>query len=102
MPNNPRDTNPAWRQIRAARLKIDGYRCAVPGCLRKATHVDHIISRRAGGTDALSNLRSLCAVHDNQVKEDATGKRRSGGKFTVAGCDAFGMPKDPNHPWFRR
>jgi len=30
--------------------------------------VDHIKARRAGGTDALDNLRSLCKPHDHAIK----------------------------------
>ena len=88
-----------WRVLRASRLKLDGGRCIVPGCGQRATHVDHIVARRAGGLDVLANLRSLCAEHDNQAKEDASGERRSGGKLTVSGCDRNGRPADPAHWW---
>lgn len=71
----------------------------MPGCDRAGKVVDHIIARRAGGPDTLGNLRHLCRDHDNQVKEDATGKRRSAGKMTVFGCDAQGRPLDPGHWW---
>lgn len=81
--------------MRAARLRIDGGRCVI--CGQRAVVVDHVVSRRAGGADALANLRSLCRAHDNGTKEDATGKRRSGGIF--GGCDSKGNPLDPNHPW---
>ena len=47
----------------------------------RAVVVDHIVSPRNGGEDALSNLRSLCRLHDNRVKENALGDRRSGGKL---------------------
>lgn len=45
-----------WKQLRAAALKRDGGRCTMPGCPAGATHVDHIISRRHGGADTLTNL----------------------------------------------
>jgi hypothetical protein len=66
------------------------------GCPERGVVVDHIVSR---GPDAMSNLRHLCWAHDNSVKEDATGKRRSGGKLTVKGCDANGNPLDPASSW---
>ena len=99
MPNDPHYASPAWRAARAERLALDRHTCTVPGCGRPAVVVDHIIARRDGGTDAITNLRSLCREHDNQAKEDHTGRRRSGGRFTVRGCDSDGLPLDPNHPW---
>jgi 5-methylcytosine-specific restriction enzyme A len=88
-----------WQVLRNAALARDRHRCVVPGCGAKATHVDHVLSRRRGGADALHNLRSLCATHDAQVKERPDGKRGRDGKLTVSGCDASGWPIDPNHPW---
>ncbi|HLO74856.1 MAG TPA: HNH endonuclease [Magnetospirillum sp.] len=95
MPNDPWYKSPAWRAARAQRLALDRHTCTVPGCGRPAVVVDHTKPRSL----AMSDLRSLCRLHDNQVKEDATGRRRSGGRFSVPGCDADGMPLDPNHPW---
>lgn len=89
----------AWKALRAACLKRDGGICTVKGCGARATHADHIISRKRGGPDSLSNLRSLCRTHDNQAKEDAQGNRRRGGKMVVVGCDADGWPLDPGHDW---
>jgi len=88
-----------WRELRAAALERDRYCCVVPGCAQPAKVVDHIVSRRAGGPDALQNLRSLCVGHDAQVKELSDGRRRNGGKLRVKGVDAEGMPLDPGHPW---
>ena len=86
-----------WKRLRQEALLRD-YRCAVPGCRATATIVDHIVSRRAGGPDELANLRCLCATHDNQTKEDSTGKRR-GADHYIVGCDANGHPRDPAHWW---
>ncbi len=74
---------PQWKRLRAAALKRDGGMCVAPGCRRKAVVVDHIISRRNGGRDILDNLRSLCRVHDNEVKELPGGERRNGGEFVT-------------------
>jgi 5-methylcytosine-specific restriction endonuclease McrA len=89
----------AWLRLRAAALARDGYRCTAPGCGERAVTVDHIVSRRRGGPDVLGNVRSLCRAHDNQVKEAADGRRRSGGLFR--GCDATGAPLDRGHWWNR-
>ncbi len=103
MPSNPFYQSAAWKALRSAALKRDRYRCTVPGC--SSTHrltVDHIVSRPKGATgltaqDVLSNLRVLCADHDNQAKEGADGQRRGDGRMVVRGCDADGWPLDPRH-----
>jgi 5-methylcytosine-specific restriction endonuclease McrA len=89
-----------WLHLRKARLLLDLYRCVVPGCGQFAVVVDHIVARDAGGPDTLDNLRSLCREHDNAIKEDKAGKRRSGARLVVRGCFADGTPRDPAHPWF--
>lgn len=92
MPSDPFYHTPQWRALRTACLKRDHYRCTVPGCTDRATTVDHIKRRRDGGADALHNLRSLCSTHDNQVKEQANGQRRNGGKFKIIGSTEEGWP----------
>jgi len=91
----------AWRKLRRVALERDGGKCVVKGCGADAVVVDHILSRRLGGADTLHNLRCLCRLHDNQIKEQENGGRRSGGKPVVRACDAQGMPLDPTHPWNR-
>lgn len=91
----------AWLRLRAAALDRDRHTCTVPGCGAKATVVDHIVSRRNGGLDTLSNMRSLCAHHDSQIKENTNGKRNNDGKPCLRGCDATGKPLDPKHWWNR-
>jgi hypothetical protein len=42
----------------------------------------------------------LCAKHDNQShREKMSGNGARDASFT--GCDARGMPLDPNHHWHR-
>ncbi|HEY1300872.1 MAG TPA: HNH endonuclease [Stellaceae bacterium] len=89
-----------WKKLREARLKLDNYACVVAGCGARAVVVDHIVRRRDGGADTLSNLRSLCREHDQQVKERPSGRRANAGQLTVKGCFADGSPRDPAHPWF--
>ena len=47
-------------------LERDGYLCQVPWCSKAADHAHHIRYRSRGGSDDLSNLTSLCAVHHLQ------------------------------------
>jgi len=52
-----------WVKVRGQALKRDGYLCQVclrDGILTNATEVDHILNKAKGGTDALSNLQSIC------------------------------------------
>lgn len=52
-----------WQKIRDAYLRDHPF-CVV--CGHKATDVDHIKPRRAGGTDDDDNLRSLCHSHHSR------------------------------------
>lgn len=96
-----------WKDLRTQALKRDGYRCTVPGCPNTGRmgrlYVDHIETRPCvpypTPLDVLTNLRTLCGVHDSQVKEQRGGRRRADGKLRAIGCDASGMPLDPNHHW---
>jgi 5-methylcytosine-specific restriction endonuclease McrA len=94
-----------WRQLRAAALRRDAGRCTVEGCGRRATHVDHIVTRprcvEPTPWDRLDNLRSLCATHDAQIKEHSHGppnvpnggvRRGHGGRPFLKGCDVDGWP----------
>jgi hypothetical protein len=78
--------------LRAAALKRDRWRCAVNGCRRQATVVDHIATRPRSPEptefDRLDNLRSLCATHDAQMKERRTGRAAA----RLIGCDVEGWP----------
>lgn len=89
-----------WKHLRAARLRLDLFKCVVPGCNQPAYAVDHMKARRAGGADTIENLRSLCKQHDHSIKETRTGARGNAGKLVVKGFFADGTPRDPSHPWY--
>ena len=52
-----------WRRLRMLILERDGFTCQLrlPGCTGFATHVDHRVSRRDGGSDDPLNLQAACA-----------------------------------------
>lgn len=55
-----------WRALRELVLKRDRglcTMCLLDGRAVQATDVDHIIEKAHGGTDAMSNLQSLCRDH---------------------------------------
>jgi 5-methylcytosine-specific restriction enzyme A len=74
---------PGWKRTRRLVLARDRYRCTLelPGCGGRATEADHIIPRRYGGGDELSNLRAACR---------SCNARRS---------DGSGMVGDPASAW---
>jgi 5-methylcytosine-specific restriction enzyme A len=78
---DPYYVSPEWRALRIACLCRDRYKCTAPGCTNTATVADHIVSRKAGGPDTLDNLRSLCRSCDARIREDASGRRKAGGKL---------------------
>ena len=48
-----------WKDQRLRVLKRDGYICQY--CGQEATQVDHVISRKVGGSHDLDNLVACCA-----------------------------------------
>lgn len=99
---------PQWKALRRLALIRDGYCCVI--CRRDVSgkgnaRVDHIQSIDDWPDLALvlSNLRTLCAEHDNQAhreKRKHKGEARDA-RFVVRGCDADGMPVDSTHPWLK-
>jgi 5-methylcytosine-specific restriction protein A len=81
----------AWKRIRAEVLERDGYRCTASDCstpsrgLGGRLIVDHVVERRDGGADHISNLHILCPSCDNRRH----GRRGEGGLNPQAfgGCD---------------
>jgi 5-methylcytosine-specific restriction protein A len=47
-----------WRRLREIVIRRDQNTCQM--CGQQGFHVDHIVPRRLGGTDELSNLQLLC------------------------------------------
>lgn len=97
MPGDPYYRTAHWLRLRTATLERDNHTCVIPGCGLRAKVVDHIIHRKRGGRDDMSNTRSLCRYHDNQLKE-LNGKRRRD-VARVPGSNSAGTPNDPNHFW---
>lgn len=54
--------SPGWKAARREVLLRDGYQCQVCGDLvhGKRAHVDHIVPKSKGGSDEVTNLRTLC------------------------------------------
>ena len=54
-----------WQALRKEILQRDPY-CRWPGCRDRSVHVDHVVSKRRGGTDAPMNLQGLCTTHHSE------------------------------------
>jgi len=80
------------RGIRHEVFKRDNYRCQECGLdkYRTIIHVDHIIPVSKGGTDEMSNLRTLCEQCNNE-KSDLIHKGESALDvfFIPQGLDQF-------------
>lgn len=63
----------AWRERRMAALYRDGFRCTArtrDGVRCPTTtelEVHHVVPLAKGGTDAMSNLRTLCKAHHREA-----------------------------------
>lgn len=85
----------AWRRVRArviAEQPLCG-QCEREGRYVAGNEVDHIDNDPTN--NERSNLENLCkACHSRKTNRDM-------GHNVAYGCDANGMPLDPNHPWNR-
>lgn len=96
--------SPAWRRIAAAVRAARGGVCGLCGTAG-ARHVDHVVPRRAGGSDAPANLQLLCGrCHSRKtnLRDGGFGRRpKPNASCGPAGCDAAGSPLDRGHWWNR-
>ena len=87
----------AWHKLRKQQLAIEPCckYCDDVGHVVLATIVDHI--KRHKGDEKLffdaDNLQSLCKEHHDSTK------RREENSGAMIGCDANGVPHDPEHHW---
>jgi 5-methylcytosine-specific restriction enzyme A len=88
-----------WQRLRRLKLqeKTLCELCIKQGRIEPATAVDHIVPISKGGNPfpAFDRLMSLCASCHNQK----TRCEQIGEDYTVKGCDVFGRPLNPDHPW---
>ena len=75
------ETDPVPNTIRYEVLKRDGSRCVLSGVSAKAAvmHVDHIVPRSKGGSNAMENLQTLCGQCNNGKSNRDMGDFRNPG-----------------------
>ena len=99
-------TTRRWQRLRRQKLQMFPLceACLQVGEVEPAKVVDHRtpISKRgrkersaAEAFPALDRLASLCAPHHNAK----TNAEQRGENYMHKGCDVFGRPLDPHHPW---
>ena len=74
-----------WKAARREVLLRDNYQCKVCGAVvhGKRAHVDHIVPKAQGGSDEVSNLRTLCvSCHSKHEGWRAANERRRAAKVT--------------------
>jgi 5-methylcytosine-specific restriction enzyme A len=87
----------AWRALRAMVLREQPLcpRCREHGTLGMATEVDHADNDPTN--NERHNLVGLCKSHHSEkTRREMLGLAEPA---AVRGCDANGMPLDPDHPW---
>jgi 5-methylcytosine-specific restriction protein A len=98
-----------WERIRKQKLQRDPLceACLQVGEIVPAEVVDHRTPISKEGREkhlaaeafvSLDELASLCAPHHNaKTRAEQLGEKN----WMYKGCDIFGRPLDPNHPWNR-
>jgi 5-methylcytosine-specific restriction enzyme A len=100
-------TTRRWERLRRLKLRTHPLceACLQVGKIEPAEVVDHRTpitkdcrERRGGEAfPALDQLASLCApCHNAKTRAEQLGEN-----FMHKGCDIFGYPLDPHHPWYR-
>jgi 5-methylcytosine-specific restriction protein A len=67
-----------WQALRLRVLRLEPFCrfCLAAGRHTAAEHVDHVKPLSAGGTNAIDNLRPLCATcHNRRTRADQVGRR---------------------------
>jgi 5-methylcytosine-specific restriction endonuclease McrA len=90
-----------WQRLRRMKLRVNPL-CEL--CLKQnrivpAVAVDHIVPVKAPGGEAfpaLDWLMSMCASCHNRK----TRGEQLGADLPIKGCDIYGYPLDPRHPWW--
>jgi 5-methylcytosine-specific restriction protein A len=102
MPQDQFYSSAAWKQTRSGFIRANPT-CCVAGCGKPTKHVDHAVSRRAGGAAHDSrNLKPYCHSHHSQKtarRDGGFGHAPSNKRVAMVGCDANGNPTDPGHHW---
>jgi 5-methylcytosine-specific restriction enzyme A len=97
-----------WQRLRKLKLRTHPLCevCLQRGEIEPAAVVDHRVPiSKAGRKErliseafpSLDRLASLCESHHNAK----TNAEQRGEDYMRKGCDIFGRPNDPDHPWNR-
>jgi 5-methylcytosine-specific restriction enzyme A len=98
-------TTQRWQRLRRMKLQVNPLceTCPKQNRVEPATTVDHLIAVKAPGGEAyppLSRLRSQCTSCHNRKTRIVEQLGRDLDDLPIKGCDEFGYPLDPRHPWY--
>jgi 5-methylcytosine-specific restriction protein A len=90
-----------WQRLRRMKLRVNPLceTCLKQNRIEPAVAVDHIVPVKAAGGEAypaLDWLMSMCASCHNRK----TRGEQLGAELPIKGCDVYGYPLDPRHPWW--
>src|SRR5262245_15041833 len=90
-----------WQRIRRQKFQVHPLceTCLQVGRIEIATTVDHRVPINQGG-DAFPPLEQLASLCE-QCHNAKTRAEHAGEDYLIKGCDVFGNPLDPKHPWYR-
>jgi hypothetical protein len=77
--------------------------CLKQNRVEPATTVDHLVAVKAPGGETyppLSRLRAQCTSCHNRKTRIVEQLGENLDDLTIKGCDIYGYPLDPNHPWY--
>ena len=94
-------TTQRWQRLRRHKLREHTIcqACLQVGRIEPAVVVDHRVRIKRGGDPypTLEQLASLCVgCHNAKTRAEQLGE-----DYMPKGCDVFGYPLDPHHPWYR-
>jgi 5-methylcytosine-specific restriction protein A len=91
-----------WQRLRRMKLRVNPLcePCLKLGRIEPAAAVDHIVAVKAPGGEAypaLDKLMSMCLRCHNRKSRIV---EQLDQELSVRGCDIYGYPLDPAHPWY--
>jgi 5-methylcytosine-specific restriction enzyme A len=91
-----------WQRLRKMKLQVNPLceQCLKQKRIVPAVAVDHIIAVLAPGGQAFPPLDWLVSCCTSCHNRKTRLVEQLGVELTIKGCDVYGYPLDPSHPWY--